>query len=61
MARTRIAILGAGPAGLGASWQICLQNKADFKILDRSEIASENAGGAARLFLRIAYLFETIE
>lgn len=44
MARTRIVILGAGPAGLGAAWQLSCQNKADVTVLEQRDVVGGNAG-----------------
>jgi protoporphyrinogen oxidase len=44
MKRTRIAILGAGPAGLGAAWQLAKQNKADAVVFEQKETVGGNAG-----------------
>ena len=42
--RTRIAILGAGPAGLGAAWQLALRDKADVTVLEKNDVVGGNAG-----------------
>lgn len=44
MARTRIAILGAGPAGVGAAWQLVKQNKADVTVIEQRGGVGGNAG-----------------
>lgn len=44
MARTRIAILGAGPAGVGAAWQLVKQNKADVTVIEQRDNVGGNAG-----------------
>ncbi len=40
----RIAILGAGPAGLGAAWQLARQGKADVTLFEQREDVGGNAG-----------------
>jgi protoporphyrinogen oxidase len=42
--RTRVAILGAGPAGLGAGWQLVKTGKAEVTILEQREDVGGNAG-----------------
>jgi len=44
MKKTHIAILGAGPAGLGAAWQLRKQNKADVTVLEQNAVVGGNAG-----------------
>ncbi len=44
MSEIRIVILGAGPAGLGAAWQLARQNKAEVVVLEREEAVGGNAG-----------------
>ncbi|MGQ0542308.1 MAG: protoporphyrinogen/coproporphyrinogen oxidase, partial [Blastocatellia bacterium] len=55
MARTRIAILGAGPAGVGAAWQLALQNKADVTVLEQHDVVGGNAGSFDLAGLRVDY------
>lgn len=55
MARTRIAILGAGPAGVGAAWQLALQNKADVTVLEQRDVVGGNAGSFELSGLRVDY------
>ncbi len=55
MARTRIAILGAGPAGLGAAWQLARQNKADVTVLEQHPVVGGNAGGFELDGIRVDY------
>ncbi len=40
-----IAILGAGPAGLGAAWQLQLQGKARAVVLEQRDDVGGNSGG----------------
>ena len=42
--RPRVAILGAGPAGLGAAWQLALQGKADAIVFEQRDDVGGNAG-----------------
>ena len=55
MARTRIAILGAGPAGLGAAWQLAHQNKADVTVFEQRDVVGGNAGSFEIAGLRVDY------
>src|SRR5262245_3811705 len=41
---TRVAILGGGPAGLGAAWQLALHGKAKVTLLERNAWFGGNAG-----------------
>jgi protoporphyrinogen oxidase len=41
---TRVAILGGGPAGLGAAWQLALHGKAKVTLLERNSWFGGNAG-----------------
>jgi protoporphyrinogen oxidase len=41
---TRVAILGAGPAGLGAAWQLQRQGKAQAIVLEQHAAVGGNAG-----------------
>jgi protoporphyrinogen oxidase len=43
-ARARVAILGAGPAGVGAAWQLARQGKADVTVFEQREDVGGNAG-----------------
>ncbi|MGH9801135.1 MAG: FAD-dependent oxidoreductase, partial [Blastocatellia bacterium] len=43
-ARPRIAILGAGPAGLGAAWQLARSGKADAVVLEQRGDVGGNSG-----------------
>ena len=44
MTRPRVAILGAGPAGVGAAWQLVRQQKADVVVLEQRDDVGGNAG-----------------
>ena len=55
MARTRIAILGAGPAGVGAAWQLAKQGKADVTVLEQRDVVGGNAGSFELAGLRVDY------
>jgi protoporphyrinogen oxidase len=55
MTRTRIAILGAGPAGVGAAWQLVKQGKADVIVLEQRETVGGNAGSFQLAGLSVDY------
>lgn len=55
MTKTRIAILGAGPAGLGAAWQLALQKKADVVVLEQGDVVGGNAGSFELAGVRVDY------
>lgn len=55
MARTRIAILGAGPTGVGAAWQLAAQNKADVTVLEQQRVVGGNSGSFELDGLRLDY------
>jgi protoporphyrinogen oxidase len=42
--KTRVAILGAGPAGLGAAWQLVRRDKAEAVVLEQRDDVGGNAG-----------------
>src|SRR5215470_13242736 len=44
IARPRVAILGAGPAGLGAAWRLARQNKADTVVIEQRNDVGGNSG-----------------
>jgi len=44
MKKTRIVILGAGPAGLGAAWQLAKQKKSVVTVLEKQDSVGGNAG-----------------
>jgi protoporphyrinogen oxidase len=55
MKKTRIAILGAGPAGLGAAWQLAKQRKAEVTVLEQQAVVGGNAGSFEIDGLRVDY------
>lgn len=55
MKKTHIAILGAGPAGLGAAWQLAKQGKADVTVLEQKEVVGGNAGSFELAGLNVDY------
>ncbi|HET9530059.1 MAG TPA: FAD-dependent oxidoreductase, partial [Blastocatellia bacterium] len=42
--RTRVAVLGAGPAGLGAAWQLARSEKSDVVVLEQRDDVGGNSG-----------------
>ncbi len=44
MTRTKVIILGAGPAGLGAAWQLAKQQRAHVTVLEQRDDVGGNAG-----------------
>jgi protoporphyrinogen oxidase len=55
MKRTRVVILGAGPAGVGAAWQLAKQKKADVIVLEQQETVGGNAGSFELAGLQVDY------
>jgi len=55
MERTRVAILGAGPTGLGAAWQLRVRDKADVTVLEQQSVVGGNAGSFEIDGLRVDY------
>lgn len=55
MARTEIAILGAGPAGIGAAWQLAVQKKARVIVLEQNNCVGGNAGSFELAGLNVDY------
>lgn len=55
MTKKRIVILGAGPAGLGAAWQLAKQNKAAVTVLEQGASVGGNAGSFELAGLRVDY------
>lgn len=53
--KTHITILGAGPAGVGAAWQLAKQNKADVTVLEQRETVGGNAGSFEIADLSVDY------
>lgn len=43
-ARPRVVILGAGPAGLGAAWQLAKRGKADAIVIEQRDDVGGNSG-----------------
>lgn len=44
MSKNRVAILGAGPAGVGAAWQLVKHGKADVTVVEQRNDVGGNAG-----------------
>ena len=44
MSKSHVVILGGGPAGLGAAWQLRKQGKAEVTVLEKNDIVGGNAG-----------------
>lgn len=55
MKKTRIAILGAGPAGLGAAWQLAKQAKAEVTVFEQNGTIGGNAGSFELAGLNVDY------
>ncbi|MEQ1762319.1 MAG: FAD-dependent oxidoreductase [Pyrinomonadaceae bacterium] len=55
MSKTQIAILGAGPAGVGAAWQLVKQGKADVTVLEQRGSVGGNAGSFELAGLPVDY------
>ena len=55
MARTRIVILGAGPAGVGAAWRLAKQGRYDVTILEQRDTVGGNAGSFELAGLRVDF------
>ncbi len=55
MARSRIVILGAGPAGVGAAWQLVKQGKADVIVLEQRDDVGGNAGSFEVAGMQVDY------
>lgn len=55
MAKPRIAILGAGPTGVGAAWQLAKQNKAEVTVLEQQNVVGGNSGSFEIEGLRVDY------
>ncbi len=53
--KTHIAILGAGPAGLGAAWQLARQKKADVTVFEQQATVGGNAGSFELAGLSVDY------
>ena len=55
MSRTRIVILGAGPAGVGAAWQLVKRGKADVTVLEQRDDVGGNAGSFELAGMQVDY------
>src|SRR6478672_5158802 len=55
MAKPRIIILGAGPAGVGAAWQLTRQEKAEVTVLEQRDVVGGNAGSFELAGMRVDY------
>lgn len=55
MPSARIAILGAGPAGLGAAWQLAKQRKAEVIVFEQQASVGGNAGSFELAGLPVDY------
>lgn len=55
MKKTHIAILGAGPAGLGAAWRLRKEGKADVTVLEQKDVVGGNAGSFELAGLHVDY------
>ncbi|MGH7658871.1 MAG: protoporphyrinogen/coproporphyrinogen oxidase, partial [Gemmatimonadales bacterium] len=55
MDKPRIVILGAGPAGLGAAWQLARQGRAQVTVLERNPVVGGNAGSFDLNGIRVDY------
>lgn len=53
--KIRIAILGAGPAGIGAAWQLAKQGKADVTVFEQNAVVGGNAGSFELAGLPVDY------
>lgn len=53
--KKRIVILGAGPAGLGAAWQLVKKNKAEVIVLEQNQTVGGNAGSFNLAGLNVDY------
>jgi protoporphyrinogen oxidase len=55
MAKTRVTILGGGPAGLGAAWRLAEEKKADVVVLEQRDVVGGNAGSFELAGLPVDY------
>lgn len=51
----RIAILGAGPAGLGAAWRLAAERKAHVTVFEQNDVVGGNAGSFELAGLNVDY------
>lgn len=54
-ARPRVVILGAGPAGLGAAWQLAKRGKADAIVIEQRDDVGGNSGSFDLAGLSVDY------
>ena len=52
---TRVAILGGGPAGVGAAWRLRHEGKADVSVIERGTAVGGNAGSFEHAGHRLDY------
>ncbi len=55
MVRPRILILGGGPAGVGAAWQLARQQKAEVTLIERGATFGGNSGSFEAFGQRLDY------
>lgn len=55
MQRTRIAVLGAGPAGAGAAWRLAVEKKAEVAVIEKGPVPGGNAGSFELAGLNVDY------
>jgi protoporphyrinogen oxidase len=53
--RTRVAILGAGPAGLGAAYRLARRGNFEVTVIERGETVGGNAGSFETAGMRVDY------
>lgn len=53
--KPKVAILGAGPAGLGAAWRLVLHDKAEVTVLEQQQVVGGNAGSFELAGLQVDY------
>ena len=53
--RPRVAILGGGPAGLGAAWQLARQGKGDAIVIEQRDDVGGNSGSFELAGLQVDY------
>ncbi|QQS41682.1 MAG: FAD-dependent oxidoreductase [Acidobacteriota bacterium] len=55
MQQTRIAVLGAGPAGAGAAWRLAVEKKAEVTVIEKGPVPGGNAGSFELAGLNVDY------
>lgn len=55
MTKTRIVILGGGPAGVGAAWRLVKQGKAEVTVLEQRDDVGGNAGSFELAGMQVDY------